>query len=139
MSAVKNELLVCIGDRIVYVFDSTLNFIRYQYASKYFNQYLAVSLDTQGNTYCADMSNSCIQVFDRKGVYLHCFDSIASGAIILCQPKSVCVLDKYVYITNSGDIHSLLVFITDGYIYVQIIFHTHSWVLMQMDIFMEHI
>ena len=114
MSAVGNQLFVCCGDGNVYEYDPTLMFVRYHYASKYLNQYSAASLDTQGNTYCADTRNSCIQVFSNKDVYLHCFDRDGSGAIVLCQPNYVRVHDKYVYITNSRDPHSLFLFTTDG-------------------------
>ena len=115
ISAVGNELLVCCGGNKVYTFDSTLKFVRYQYYSGCaYKKYLAALSDTLGNTYCADRDNSCIQVYNNKSVYLHCFDRDQQRTIVLRQPNFVRVLGKYVYITNSGDPFNLFVFATDG-------------------------
>ena len=114
MSTVGNQFLVCCGGSKVYAYDPTLIFAGHQFSSNCLNNYSAASLDTQGNIYCADMYNSCIQVYNNKGVYLRCFDRNRRGAIVLRQPNFVRVLDKYVYITDSGEPHNLFVFTTDG-------------------------
>ena len=118
LSAVGKKLLVCTGSGDIHFFSSELKILTRMWSyvpyMSCYGRYSAASSDTLGNIYCAAMDNSSIQVFSNEHVYLHCFDRDRNGKIVLKQPNFVHVVDRYVYITNSGDPHNLFVFTTDG-------------------------
>ena len=68
----------------------------------------ALFVDTNGRLYVADPTRTCVQVMNRSGSVL----------LTLQQPEwyptGVCVFDRYIYVSNCGRNHSIVVFTTEG-------------------------
>ena len=113
LAVVGGEVMVCEkGNRgTIMVYDKKLNFVRRIEHHHNVGELRAISADSHGNLYCADIS--MIQVFSNDGVLLRSFRCVGKGNMNAMSPWGLCVFCHYVYVCsdNSPDI---VVFTTDG-------------------------
>ena len=106
---VKNNLLISEQgfDGAIMVYDRELNYVRC-IQHKGMGAVWDISADIHGNIYVTDNTNTCIQVFNASGVFLHSF-----GNNKLSGPWGVCVSGQYVYVSDVRD-RCVSVFTTAG-------------------------
>ena len=113
LAVIGEEVMVCVMDNrgTINVYDKELNYVRrIEHRDMYF---LAISVDSHGNLYCADINNAMIQVFSNDGVFLRSFGSDGKGEKKVKKPWGLCVSGHYVYLCNGGS-NNISVFTTDG-------------------------
>ena len=114
LEIVGEEVMICEinNNGTIMVYDKELNYVR-QIQHKDGGHFLALSSDGCGNLYCADWSNSCIQVISNNGVFQHSFGCDRNGVQKVSNSWGLCVFGRYVYVVNTGS-GSVSVFTTDG-------------------------
>ena len=114
LAVVGKEVMVCVMDNrgTIMVYDKELNYVR-RIEHRDMSDFLAISADSHGNLYCADMDNSMIQVFSNDGVFLRSFGCDGKGEKKVKVPWDLCVSGHYVYVCNNGS-YNISVFTTDG-------------------------
>lgn len=63
--------------------------------------FLDVAVDSTGNIYAVDNTNSCIQVIDKQGYFLRSIKHDSNG--MLTCPRNVCVTGQHVYVSDWVD------------------------------------
>ena len=111
---VGEEVMVCVEDNggTIMVYDKELNYVR-RIEHRDTGYFWAISADSHGNLYCADMDNAMIQIFSNDGVFLRSFGSDGKGEKKVKRPWGLCVSGHYVYVCNYGS-DNISVFTTDG-------------------------
>ena len=114
LAVVEEEVMVCVKDNrgTIMVYDKELNYVR-SLEHRDMGYFWAISADSHGNLYCADLGNGMIQVFSNDGVFLHSFGSDGKGEKKVKGPWGLCVSGHYVYVCNSGSCN-ISVFTTNG-------------------------
>ncbi len=70
-------------------------------------------MDSDGNLYCADSQDLCIQVFNKDGEFVRSFGSDQNGVRILKKPWYICIQGTHAYVGNR-ETCVVSVFTTDG-------------------------
>ena len=114
LAVVGEEVMVCVMDYggTIMVYDKELNYVR-RIEHRDMGYFWAISEDSHGNLYCADVDNSMIQVFSNDGVFLRSFGSDGKGDKKVNMPWGLCVSGHYVYVCTDGSCN-ISVFTTDG-------------------------
>ena len=114
LAVVGGEVMVCEDPNrgTIMVYDKEMNYVR-RIENRHMGQLWAISADSQGNLYCADMNNDTIQVFSNDGVFLRSFGCNGKGKKRVKRPCGLCVFGNYVYVCNRGS-YKISVFTIDG-------------------------
>ena len=114
LAVVGEEVMVSVTDNggTIMVYDMELNYARC-IEHRDIGYFYAISADSHGNLYCADMDNSMIQVFSNDGVFLRSFGCDGKGEKKVKSPWGLCVSGHYVYVCNTAS-YNISVFTTDG-------------------------
>ena len=114
LAVVGEEVMVCARNEsgTIVVYDKEMNYGR-NIVYRDMGYFYAISADSHGNLYCADIYNAMIQVFSNDGVFLRSFGCDGKGEEKLNWPWGLCVSGHYVYVCNCGS-YDISVFTTDG-------------------------
>ena len=114
LAVVGKKVMVSVKDNrgTIMVYDKELNYVR-SIERRDMGCFGAISADSHGNLYCADLENAMIQVFSCRGVFLRSFRSDEKGEEKVNRPWGLCVSGHYVYVCNN-DSSNISVFTTDG-------------------------
>ena len=114
LAVVGEEVMVCVKENrgTIMVYDKELNYVR-RIERRGMGYFWAISADSHGNLYCADVDNDVIQVFSNDGVFLCSFGCDGKGEKKVKRPWGLCVSGHNVYVCNYGS-SNISVFTTDG-------------------------
>ena len=114
LAIIGEEVMVCVKDSrgTIVVYDKEFNYVRC-IKRRDMGYFWDISADSRRNLYCADYTNSMIQVFSNDGVFLRSFGSDGKGEKKVNNPWGLCVSGHYVYVCNNG-FYNISVFSTDG-------------------------
>jgi len=113
LAVVGAELVVAqVEKNVICVYDRNMDYIR-SIEDPRNGEFAALASDGDGNIYCADYKNSCVQVFSNDGMFKRCIKHDGKGVNRLKEPHGICVFGHHMYVLE-GHTRSVSVFTTDG-------------------------